>query len=91
MNKELKEQMRNFDSRYGLNLVFGVRDMRPIYGAPPGRQRLRMRNDEFASLFVKTHRGIRHFMLLDCGDHWKPHAEQARNMRSVPACGGYSN
>jgi hypothetical protein len=55
----------------------------PIFGAPEGKQRLRMRNKHFAKLFIKTPNGIRCFILEDCGDRWfcNPKLEQGRNLR----------
>jgi len=68
---------------FGLKVVHGVRDLKPIFGAPEGRQRLRMRNDVAAKLFVKTNDGIRCFCLEDCGDRWfcNPKLEHGRNVR----------
>lgn len=67
----------------GMKVVFGVREPKPIFGAPEGNQRLRMRNDSFASLFVRTATGIRHYKLEDFGDRWfcNPKLEQGRNFR----------
>lgn len=64
-------------------IIFGVREPKPIVGAPEGRQRIRMRNKSFAKLFVKTSNGIRCFILQDGGDHWfvTPELEQGRNVR----------
>ena len=68
----------------GIKIVFGVRPPKPIAGAPDGKQRLRLRNNCAASLFVKTSEGIRHFKLEDLGDHWfcNQNLEQGRNLRS---------
>lgn len=67
----------------GKKVILGVRDPKPIFGAPEGKQRLRMRNDRAANLFVRTANGIRHFILEDCGDRWfcNPKLEQGRNER----------
>lgn len=67
----------------GKKVVFGVREPKPITGAPEGRQRLRMRNTSLARLFVKTDSGIRHFILEDKEDTWfcNPQMEQGRNVR----------
>lgn len=66
----------------GKRLVIGVRDPKPIDGAPEGKQRLRMRNDCFAVLFIKTAVGIRQFLLEDLKDRWlcSEALEQGRNI-----------
>jgi hypothetical protein len=66
----------------GVKIVHGVREPKPIIGAPEGRQRLRMRSDSIAKLFVKTSDGIRQFVLEDCGQTWRACFEQARNLRA---------
>jgi hypothetical protein len=67
----------------GMRAVLGVREPKPIFGAPEGKQRLRMRNTSAAKLFVKTPDGIRCFLLEDCGDRWfcNPKMELGRNIR----------
>ena len=67
----------------GIPIVFGVKNPKPIVGAPEGRQRLRMRNTQAAKLFVKTANGIRSFVLKEDGDHWAValELEQGANYR----------
>lgn len=64
-------------------VVFGVREPKPIFGAPQGKQRLRMKHDSFGVLFIKTDSGIRQFHLEDVGDRWfcNPIMEVRRNER----------
>lgn len=64
-------------------VVLGVQELKPIIGAPDGRQRIRMRNTAVAKLFVRDAIGIRCFILADCGTHWTPVWEQARNARPI--------
>lgn len=54
----------------GKKVVCGVHPLKPIIGAPEGKQRLKMRNIGVAKLFVRTPSGIRSFELEDKGDHW---------------------
>lgn len=62
--------------------VFGVRKISKLCGFPRGRVRIRMRNGEFAQVFVKTNRGIRKFYVaVDRRGNWIPHGEIARNER----------
>lgn len=67
----------------GFKIVHGIRELRPIFGAPEGQHRLRMRNDGAATLFVRTDNGLRAFALEDCGDRWfaNPKLEQRANLR----------
>lgn len=64
--------------------VFGIQEPQPIVGAMPGKLRIRMRAKDVAKLFIKTEDGIRCFILKDCGDHWSPELEMARNHRPPP-------
>lgn len=75
--------IKDGDFQRGFKIVFGVREPKPIIGAPAGRQRLRMRNTSTARLFVKSETGIRSFALIDMGHHWycDPKLEQGRNVR----------
>jgi hypothetical protein len=65
----------------GIRVVFGVQPIKPIRGAPEGRQKLRMRNTAAAELFVKNGTAIYRFVLVDKGDYWfcDPRLEQSRN------------
>lgn len=55
----------------GRKFVYGVRELRPIFCAPVGRHKLKMRGSNIAKLFVRTSDGIQQFILEDFGDHWK--------------------
>ena len=63
-------------------VIIGVREPKPIVGAPPGRQRLRMRYNRAVELFVKSAEGIRRFILEDRNDHWfcNPRLERGCNL-----------
>lgn len=65
----------------GKRIVFGIPELKPIQGAVPGRQRLKLRSRTPAYLFVQTADGIRKFHLEDCGSHWSPCVECGRNVR----------
>ena len=64
------------------NAVYGVMPTKPLANFPAGRIRLRLRNTDFARVFVKTATGIRQFIVRDAGDTWEPLFEQGRNERS---------
>ena len=61
--------------------VFGVREIKPLRGFPPGKIRIKMRNGCFTEFFVRTPDGIRQFVALDYGDYWECSHEQGRNER----------
>lgn len=66
-------------------VIWGVKEPRPIVGAPPGKQRLRMTNKSFAKLFVWNGKSIREFILIDDGDIWRvdPKLEQRRTDHGI--------
>lgn len=71
----------------GVKVVWGIpKEFKPIVNAPLGKQRLRFRNTSAGRLFVKTPRGIRHFVLVDDGPVWRVDysLEQGRNLRRDP-------
>jgi len=55
--------------------VFGTQPLKRIFYKKPfvkaNRVRVRMRNTEFAKVFVKTDNGITKHYVIDCGDHWE--------------------
>ena len=51
--------------------VFGIPgEIKPIVGLPEGRARLRLRNEDYVQVFVKTATGIRRFYVSDVGRNW---------------------
>lgn len=73
----------------GRQISFGVVAMREIKGLPEGKTRIRMRQDEFVSLFVRTRTGIRWFFLEEVDDHWIAVCEQQVNL-TVLRCPSHS-
>lgn len=65
----------------GGNFVWGVCDPLPLRGFPLGKTRIRMRNDEFVSVFVKTGSSIRAFIVKEEGGFWTPGPEISANHR----------
>jgi hypothetical protein len=66
----------------GRKIAYGIpRIIKEISQAPPGRQRLRLRADKPAVLFVKDKTGIRAFQLEDRKYAWVPLFEMGRNIR----------
>ena len=63
--------------------VFGVQTIKPLRGFPSGKVRIRMRNDAFAQIYVKTPDGIRQFVAKDYGDYWECSHEQGGNERRM--------
>lgn len=69
---------------FGLSVVFGVpKSILHVQGAPSGRQRLRFRQNEAASLYVKTTDGIREFMIESRAEGWHCGPEVGRNLTSL--------
>lgn len=64
-----------------LRLVVGIKPRKPITGLPPGRVKLRMRNKDFAMLYVKDSIGIRQFLIEDNGLTWAVSYEQGSNRK----------
>lgn len=77
-------ELKSCTIRRGLRVVCGVHsETKPIAGVPEGKMRLRMRRDALALLFVRTHDGMRKFLLEDRGDTWHARSDliQSANIR----------
>ena len=62
--------------------IWGVQQPKPLKNFPEGRVKLKIRNTEFVTAFIKTDTGIRKFIVRDTGKSWEPLFEQGRNERS---------
>lgn len=67
----------------GRPIAFGVVPVRVIKGLPEGKARLRMRQEEFVSVWVRTRTGIRRFYLEEVDDYWVPTMEAEANADAV--------
>lgn len=77
VNNDHKKKMA---TTYGIKkLAFGSTELKPLKGFPDGRIRIRVRNNEFVRVFVKSTNGIREFFAEDQGDCWTPAYEQGGN------------
>ena len=71
----------------GKKLVFGVVPIKPIHGLPAGSVRVKMRNDDYAYVFVRPPTGgIRKFVIAISSDHhigeyWCAAFEQGANVK----------
>ena len=65
----------------GLKIVFGVRPLQQVTGAPLGRMKIRMRKGCIARCYVRTADGIRSNRLIDLGTswYWDPRLEEGAN------------
>lgn len=63
---------------------FGVQEPKPLKNFPPGKVRLRMRNNDFVHAYVKTSSSIRHFLVDEIDGFWVPILEQGANKRITP-------
>ena len=61
-------------------IVFGVTEPKPLRGFPPGKVRLRLRNEDFAHAFVSSESGTRHFYVEEADGFWQPIFEQGANL-----------
>lgn len=60
-------------------IVFGIKQQKPFIDPPPGKIRVKMRNDNFAQAFVKNGESIRHFFIRENGLRWELCYEQGSN------------
>lgn len=64
----------------GARYVLNVQTPKPIRYAPPGKMRIRMREGEFAMLYVRPPEGgVMQYCLTDEGDYWLPKWQIAAN------------
>jgi hypothetical protein len=58
--------------KVGIPIVYGVREAKPITGAPPGLKQIWMREHQQARLFVfnLSFALVEEFYLVDLGDTW---------------------
>jgi hypothetical protein len=63
------------------NLVYGVKDPLPLSEFPDGRIKIKMRNNDFASAYVRGDKGIRQFYIEEKDGCWIPKYEQSANFR----------
>jgi hypothetical protein len=64
-----------------MNVVFGVQEPLPLRGFPQGRYKIKMRNTDFARVFVRSKDGIREFCINEVNGYWEACYEQASNTR----------
>ena len=76
----------------GAALVCGVREPKPIVAPASisGCARVRMRNNSFAVMYIKTAEGVRVFAIEDDGKFWRPGPEIGAN-RVVPVVDAGAN
>ena len=67
---------------YGINVPFGSGiEVPELSGFPEGRVRIRMRNDDFVKIRIKTDDGIKEFIPRESSGKWVPFAETGSNQR----------
>jgi hypothetical protein len=67
-----------------LTAIWGVVEPKPLAGWPPGRVRLRIRNDGFVTAVVRTATSARRFYVMDTGTRWAPSWEIGANIKTEP-------
>lgn len=70
-------------SAIGIKIPFGSGIQLPLSGFPKGRARIRIRNDDFIRVFIKTEDGIRGFYPEEKDGSWIPKIEFSSNRREV--------
>jgi hypothetical protein len=61
-------------------VIFGLVPPLPLDGFPEGRTRVRIRENDFVRVFVKSPDGLRSFYISEVDGKWKPYAEFERNI-----------
>ena len=71
---------------HGRLIEFGVKDPLPLRGFPPGRARIRQRNNSFTVVFIRPPEGgIRRFAVELRDDAWWPAFETGANRNASNA------
>jgi hypothetical protein len=61
--------------------VFGVVEVKPLKGFPPGKVRIRMRHNDFVVVFIRPpNGGVRRFVIEERAGHWVPAHEIGANV-----------
>lgn len=68
--------------RIGPPVIFGAGEPKPLKGFPPGRAKIRIRNDDFVRVYIKSDDGIREFTVFEEDGHWVPAFEGGSNQRT---------
>jgi hypothetical protein len=68
---------------YGAKVPYGAGIQLPIAAFPKGRAKIRMRNNDFVKVFIKTENGIRAFYPEEMNGVWIPKYEIGSNHREV--------
>jgi len=54
----------------GIQMVWGVTQVKPIVPKPEGLVKVKMRQRDVAQAFVRTDHGVERWYLANDGDHW---------------------
>jgi hypothetical protein len=68
---------------YRAKFAYGLAEAKPLKGFPAGMYRIRLRPNEFVTVYVKSADGIRRFYVKEQDDHWVSGPEIAQNIRGV--------
>ena len=66
---------------YGKKIPFGLTVPLPLVGFPEGKARIRIRQDEFARVFIKTESETIGFYPTESDGAWVPGYESGRNKK----------
>jgi hypothetical protein len=59
-----------------MNIIFGIPEERkPLRGFKKGKIKIRLRNTEYAKVYIKTKDGIKLQYICDAGEYWEPYKD----------------
>jgi len=69
----------------GEPIVYGIQDVLPLKDFPEGKYRIRLRNYDWARVYVKTKESIREFLVKEQEGSWIPAVEVGSNTENKQA------
>lgn len=67
--------------KYAKPIPFGIVEPKPLRGFPSWRAKIKMRNEEFVRIYVKTANGIQCWIPKEENGFWVPGHNQGENKR----------
>ena len=60
----------------------GIREVKPLKGFPPGKIRIRLREEDLVRVYVwRKQRGIKEFLVKEVEGHWVPYLQVGENFK----------
>ena len=67
----------------GITCIFGTCKPKRLRGFPQGKIKLRMRNNDYMTAYVRNKEGITAYRIIEKNDNWYPAFEIARNHNHI--------